>query len=235
MLLMSTASPTVNVTLFSKMPFDWRRDLMPISQAASAPLVIVVHSSAPARTLSELLKLAKSRKDTLIFVSNGTGTTSHLAGELLQQLFGVKFIHVPYKGASGAMLSLVSGKTDIGMPATSSARPNIASGKLRGLAVTTSRKSSVLPDLPPVATFPLGFDIDNWFSRWALSGTPPAIISQLHAEVVKSLQYQDMKNFFNRESMEPVGSSSAQLAAHIQREIDNYAKIIKASGARLNA
>ena len=235
MLLMSTASMAVNVTLFPKMPFDMRRDLAPISQVASAPIVIVVHPSVPARTLPELLKLAKSRKDILSFGSNGTGTTSHLAGELLQQLSGVKFTHVPYKGASGAMLSLISGEVEIGMPATTSARPHIAAGKLRGLAVTTIRKSSVLPDLPTVASFYPGFDIDNWFSLWAPAGTPPAIINQLHAEVVKSLQHQDMKTFFQREGAEPVGSSPAELAAHIDREIEKYAKIIKASGARPDA
>ena len=235
MLLMSTASMAVNVTLFPKMPFDMRRDLTPISQVASAPIVIVVHPSVPARTLPELLKLAKSRKDILSFGSNGTGTTSHLAGELLQQLSGVKFTHVPYKGASGAMLSLVSGEVEIGMPATTSARPHIATGKLRGLAVTTIRKSSVLPDLPTVASYYPGFDIDNWFSLWAPAGTPPAVINQLHAEVVKSLQHQDMKTFFQREGAEPVGSSPAELAAHVSREIEKYAKIIKASGAKPDA
>ncbi len=234
-LLMSTASMAVNVTLFPKMPFDMRRDLAPISQVASAPIVIVVHPSVPARTLPELLKLAKSRKDILSFGSNGTGTTSHLAGELLQQLSGVKFTHVPYKGASGAMLSLVSGEVEIGMPATTSARPHIATGKLRGLAVTTIRKSSVLPDLPTVASFYPGFDIDNWFSLWAPAGTPPAIINQLHAEAVKSLQHQDMKTFMQREGAEPVGSSPAELAAHVSREIEKYAKIIKASGAKPDA
>ena len=235
MLLMSTASMAVNVTLFPKMPFDMRRDLAPISQVASAPIVIVVHPSVPARTLPELLKLAKSRKDILSFGSNGTGTTSHLAGELLQQLSGVKFTHVPYKGASGAMLSLVSGEVEIGMPATTSARPHIAAGKLRGLAVTTLRKSSVLPDLPTVASYYPGFDIDNWFSLWAPAGTPPAVINQLHAEVVKSLQHQEMKTFFQREGAEPVGSSPAELAAHVSREIEKYAKIIKASGAKPDA
>jgi len=231
-LLMSTASMTVNITLFPKIPFDMRRDLAPITQVASAPIAIVVHPSVPARSLPELLKLAKSRKDTMIFGSNGTGTTSHLAGEYLQQLSGVKFTHVPYKGAAGAMLAAVSGETDIGMPATTSARPHIAAGKLRGLAVTTLRKSSVLPDLPTVASMFPGFDIDNWFALWAPAGTPPAIISQLHAEAVKSLQHQDMKNFFQREGAEPVGSSPTELAAHVNREIEKYAKIIKASGAK---
>lgn len=231
-LLMNSASATVNVTLYPKMPYDLRKDLAPITLVASAPIVIVVHPSVPARTLPELLKIAKSRKDILNFGSNGTGTTSHLAGELLQQQSGVKFTHVPYKGAGGATLALVSGEVEIGMPAVTSARPHIATGKMRGLAVTTTRKSSVLPDLPTVDSMFPGFDIDNWFALWAPAGTPPAIISQLHAEAVKSLQHQDMKNFMQREGAEPMGSTTAEFTAHINREIEKYARIIKLSGAK---
>ena len=234
-LLMTSASVTVNVTLYPKMPFDLRRDLMTISQVASAPIVIVVHPSVPARTLRELVALGKSRKEPLNFGSNGTGTTSHLAGELLQQRAGIKFTHIPYKGASGAMLSLVGGEIEIGFPATTSGRPHIVTGKLRGLAVTTIRKSSVLPDLPTVDSIYPGFDIDNWFALLAPTGTPPAIINKLHAEVVRSLQHQDMKSFMQREGAEPVGNSPAELAAYINREIDKYAKIIKASGAKPDA
>ena len=214
------------------MPYDLRRDLAPITIIASAPIVLVVHPSVPARTLPELIKIAKSRKDTLAFGSNGTGTTSHLAGEMLQQLAGVKFTHVPYKGAAGTTLALVSGEVEIGFPAVTSARPYIAAGKMRGLAVTTKRKSSVLSDLPTVDSMYPGFDIDNWFALWAPAGTPPAIIGQLHAEAMKSLQHQDMKNFMQREGAEPVGNSPAEFAAHINREIEKYARIIKLSGAK---
>ena len=231
-LLMNSASATVNVTLYPRMSYDLRKDLAPITIVASAPLVLVVHPSVPVRTLPELLKLAKSRRDTLAFGSNGTGTTSHLASELLQQLSGVKFTHVPYKGAGGATLALISGEVEIGTPAVTSARPLITIGKMRGLAVTTKRKSSVLPDLPTVDSMYPGFDIDNWFALWAPAGTAQAIISQVHAEAVKSLQHQDLKNFMQREGAEPVGNSSVECAAYINREIEKYAKIIKLSGAR---
>ncbi len=234
-LLMNTASATVNVTLYPKMPYDLRKDLAPITLVASAPIVIVVHPSVPARTLPELLKIAKSRKDILGFGSNGTGTASHLAAELLQQLSGVKFTHVPYKGAGGATLALISGEVEIGMPAVTSARPHISTGKMRGLAVTTKRKSSVLPDLPTVDSIYPGFDIDNWFALWAPAGTPPAIISQVHDEAVKSLQHADMKTFMQREGAEPVGNTSAEFAAYINREIEKYARIIKTSGAKSGA
>ncbi len=233
-LLMNSASATVNVTLYPKIPFDLRRDLAPITIVASAPIVIVTHPSVPARTLPELLKLAKARKDTLAYGSNGSGTTSHLAGELLQQMSGVKFTHVPYKGAGGSTLALVSGEVEIGFPAVTSARSHVATGKMRALAVTTKRKSSVFPELPTVDSLFAGFDIDNWFALWAPTGTPPAILTQLHAEAVKSLQHPDVRSFMQREGAEPVGNSSAEFAAHINREIEKYARIIKLSGARVD-
>ena len=233
-LLMNSASATVNVTLYPKIANDLRRDLAPITMVASAPLVMVTHPSMPVRTVADVLKIAKSRKDTLIYGSNGTGTTSHLTGELLAQMAGVKFTHVAYKGAGASTLALVSGETEMGFPAVTSARSHVVAGKMRALEVTTKRKSSVFPELPTFDSMYPGFDIDNWFALWAPTGTPQAIISQLHAEAVKSLQHQDMKNFMQREGAEPVGNSTAEFAAHINREIEKYARIIKLSGAKVD-
>ncbi len=234
-LLMTTASLTVNVTLYPKLPFDLRRDLAPITLVGSVPIVITVHPSVPARNLKELLALAKSRREGLNFGSNGTGTTSHLAGEWLAQMSGLKLTHIPFKGASAVMTSLLSGEVEIGFPGTTSARPLIAANKLRGLAVTTARRASVLPDLPTVAAVFPGFDVDNWFALWAPAGTNPAIINKLNAEAVKSLQHPDVKSYMTREGVEPVGSTPAEFAAHIQREIEKYARIIKLSGAKPEA
>jgi tripartite-type tricarboxylate transporter receptor subunit TctC len=234
-LLMTTASLTVNVTLYPKLPFDLRRDLAPITQVGSVPIVIVVHPSVPAKNLKELLALAKTRKEGLNFGSNGTGTTSHLAGEWLAQLSGLKLTHIPFKGASAAMTSLLGGEVEIGFPSTTSARPLIAANKLRGLAVTTQRRAAVLPDLPTVAAVFPGFDVDNWFALLAPAGTSPAIINKLQAEVVKSLPHPDVKAYMTREGVEPIGSTPAEFAAHINREIEKYARIIKLSGAKPDA
>ena len=231
-LLMSTASLAVNVTLYPKMPFSVVRDLAPITEVASAPIIVVVHPSVPARTIQELVALAKARKDGLNYGSNGTGTTSHLAAELLKQVSGGKLTHIPYKGASAALTSLLGGEIEMGFPSSTSARPLIAAGKVRGLAVTTKRKSSVLPDLPTVDSIYPGFDVDNWFALWAPAGTSSAIIAKVQAEVVKSLQHQDMKNYMQREGAEPVGSTTAEFTAFVSREIEKYAKIVKASGAK---
>ena len=231
-LLMSTASMTVNVSLYPKLPFDARRDLIPIVQVASAPIVLCVHPSVPARTIKELIALSKTRKEGLNFGSNGTGTTSHLAGVMLQQVAGLKLTHIPFKGASAAMISLVGGEVDLGLPAVISGRPNIAAGKLRGLAVTTKRRSSVLPELPTLDSMYPGFDIDNWFALFAPAGAPQYVVTRIHAAVVKGLQHADLKAFMSREGAEPVGSAPAEFAAFFQTEIEKYAKIVKISGAK---
>ena len=228
-LLVSTAALAVNVTLFPKLPL---RDLAPITQITSGGIAIVVHPSVPARNLKELLALAKARKDGLNFGSNGPGTTSHLAGVWLQQLSGLKFTHIPYKGGSAALTAVIGGEVEIAIQGSGSVQALIATNKLRGIAVTTLRKSRVLPDLPLVASVFPGFDVDNWVAMWAPVGTPPAIINKIHAEVVKSLQHADARPSFQVGDNQPVGSTPAEFAAHLSREIDKYAKIIKASGAK---
>jgi len=231
-LLMSTASMAVNVSLYPKLPFDVRSDLIPIVQVASAPIVVCVHPSVPARTIKELIALSKTRKEGLNFGSNGTGTTSHLAGVMLQQTAGLVLTHIPYKGASAAMISLLGGEMDMGLPAVISGRPHIAAGKLRGLAVTTKRRSSVLPDLPTLDSMYPGFDIDNWFALFAPTGTPQAAVNRIHAEVVKSLQHAELKAFMTREGAEPIGNTPAEFAAFFRNEVEKYARIVKISGAK---
>ena len=231
-LLMTSASLTVNVTLYPKLGYDARKDLAPIVHVASAPLVLTVHPSVPARTVKELVALSKKRKEGLNFGSNGSGTTSHLAAVMLNQMAGLAFTHIPYKGAGASMIALVSGETDIAVPAVTSGRPHIAAGRLRGLAITTKRKSSVLTDLPTLDSMYPGFDIDNWFALFAPAGTPQIVITKIHSESVKGLQHPDMKAWINREGAEPVGNSTAEFAAFFRSEIDKFAKIVKASGAK---
>lgn len=231
-LLLSTASLAVNVTLYPKMPFDVRKDLIAMTQVASAPIALCVHPSVPVRSVKELVALSKTRRGGLNFGSNGSGTTSHLAGVMLQQSGGLELTHIPFKGASAAMIRLVGGEVDFGMPSTTSARPLIAAGKLRGLAVTTKRRSSVLPDLPTLDSIYPGFDIDNWFSLFAPAGTPASVVNRIHAEVVKGLQHPDVKAWFVREGAEPVGSTPAEFATFLRSEVEKYAKIVKASGAK---
>ena len=231
-LLMSTASLAVNVSLYPKLAYDLRRDLIPITQVASAPLVVTVHPSVPVRSVREFVALAKKTKGGLNFGSNGTGTTSHLAMVTLNQMAGISLTHIPYKGAGALLTALLSGEVEVGFPAVISVQPHLRAGRLRALAVTTKRKSSVLPDVPTLdASYP-GFDIDNWFALFAPAGTPVAIVNRIHAEVVKGLQHPESQAFMRNEGAEPVASSPAEFAAFVAREIDKYAQIVKLSGAR---
>ena len=231
-LLMTSASLAVNVTLYPKTSYDARRDLVPIVHVASSPIVLCVHPSVPARNVKELIAVSKKRKEGLNFGSNGAGTTSHLAGVMLNQMAGLVITHIPYKGAGASTTALISGETDIGLPAVTSARPHIVAGRMRGLAITTKRPSSVLPELPTLDSMYPGFDIDNWFAMFAPAGVPPIVITKIHAESVKGLQHQYMKSWITREGAEPVGNSTADFTAFFRREIDKFAKVVKASGAK---
>ena len=231
-LMMTSASLAVNVTLYPKTSYDARKDFAPIVHVASSPIVLVVHPSVPAKTVKELVALSKQRKEGLNFGSNGAGTTSHLAGVMLSQMGGLKITQIHYKGAGASMIAVVSGETDIALPAVTSGRPHIAAGRLRGLAITTKRKSSVLPDLPTLDSIYPGFDIDNWFALFAPAGVPPIVVTRIHAETVKGLQHADMKAWINREGAEPVGNSTAEFTAFFRSEIEKFAKIVKASGAK---
>jgi len=231
-LLMTSASVAVNVTLYPKTGYDARKDLVPIVLVASAPLALTVHPSVPVRGVKELVALSKKRKEGINFGSNGSGTTSHLGGVLLQQMAGLSMTHIAYKGAGASTVALVSGETDMAMPAVTSARPHVVAGRMRALAITTKRPSSVFPDLPTIDSIYPGFDIDNWFALFAPAGTPQAIIVKTHAEAVKGLQHAEMKTWMTREGAEPIGNATAEFAAFFRTEIDKYAKIVKASGAK---
>jgi tripartite-type tricarboxylate transporter receptor subunit TctC len=231
-LLMTSASLTVNVTLYPKTNYDARKDIAPIVHVASSPIVLCIHPSVPAHSVKELIAVSKKRKEGLNFGSNGAGTTSHLAGVMLSQASGLQITHVAYKGAGAAVLALVSGEMDIGFPAVTSGHPHIVAGRLRGLAITTKRKSRVLPDLPTLDSMYPGFDIDNWFALFAPAGTPQPIIAKLHDEAVKGLQHPDMQAWFNREGAEPAGTSTAEFTKFFNSEIEKFAKVVKASGAK---
>jgi tripartite-type tricarboxylate transporter receptor subunit TctC len=231
-LLVSTASMAVNVTLYPKLPFDTRRDFVPITQTANSPIIVSIHPSVPAYSVKELIDLSKKVKGGLNYGSNGSGTTSHLVGVMFQQMAGMQLTHIPYKGASASATALLSGEVEIGFQATTSVLPYVRAGKLRALAVTTKNRVPVLPDLPTVDSMYPGFDIGNWYVVFAPAGTPPAIVARLNTELVRTLQHPDVKSWMDREGAVAVGSTPAETAAFFNREIDKFAKIVKASGAK---
>lgn len=233
-LLLTSTSLAVNASLYSKLGYDARRDFAPVSLIASVPLVLVVSASIPARSLKDLVTLIKAKPGTLTFASNGSGTTSHLSGELLSILTGAKMTHVPYKGGVPATTSVATGETSMAFTTIPSALPQIKSGRVAALAVSTGKPSAVLPGVPTVASVVPGFETDNWYGLFAPAATSPSIVQRLHREVIQALQSANVREVLVREGSEPLGSTPAQFAAFFSSEIAKYAKVVKASGATVN-
>ena len=228
-LLFSSASLAVNVSLYKKLAFDPVKDFDPVSWVSSVPLVLVVHPSVPVKSVPELVALAKKRAGQFNASSNGIGTTSHLSIEMLKQYAGVAVTHVPYKGGGPATTAVLSGEVDIAFVPVLSAQPFMKSGKVKVLAVTTARRSSILPDVPTMKSYYPEFESDNWYAFFVPAGTPQDIVTKLNAEILKALKAPDVIDYLSHDGADPVGSTPAELAANYRREIVKYAKLIKAA------
>ena len=227
-ILFTTASLAVNVSLYKKSAIDPVKDLAPVSWISSVPLVLLVHPSVPAKNVKELVALAKKRAGKMNVASNGSGTTSHLSIEMLRQLAGVDVTHIPYKGGGPAITAMLTGEVDFTFATALAAQPHIKSGRVRPLAVTTGKRSSTFPDLPTMDSLYPGFESDNWYGMFLPAGTPREIVTKLNAEIVKALKSPDVRDFITKEGGDPVGSSPEELAKYFRREVEKYAKVIKA-------
>lgn len=226
-ILFTTASLSVNVSLYKKVPLDPLKDLLPISWISSVPLVLVAHPSVPVKSAKELIALAKKRAGKMNVASNGSGTTSHLSIEMLKQFAGVDVTHIPYKGGGPAITALISGEVDFTFATALAAQPYVKSGRVRALAVTTAKKSAAFPNLPTMASLYPGFESDNWYAMFFPAGTPKEIVAKMNAEILKALKSPEVHNFMEKEGADPVGSTPEELTAYFKREIDKYAKVIK--------
>jgi tripartite-type tricarboxylate transporter receptor subunit TctC len=230
--LFTTTAVAINVTLYARLPFDARKDLLAITKLGSTASALTVHPSVPVRTAQEVVALSKRTRGGLNFASNGAGTSSHLAGAMFAHVTGAVLTHVPYKGVAPAMNALLSGEVEVAFPGVNSAGPLLRAGKLRALAVSTLRRSSALPDLPTLNSIYPGIDVDQWFLLFAPAGTPGAVVARLNAEVAKSLQHADVKAFMAREGIDAVGNSAADAAVFFEREIGKFAGIVKIAGVK---
>ncbi len=227
-ILFTTASLSVNATLYAgRMKFDMQKDLTPISWITSAPLVLSVHPNVPAKTVPELVELAKSKPGLLNNGVNTIGSTSHLSAEMLKQFAGVKTGIVPYRGGGPATVALVAGEIDMLFATAPSVMPHLKSGRVRALAVTTAKKASALPDLPTMNTYYPGFESDNWYAMFFPAGTPKAMVDKINSEIGKALETRSVSEFMAREGIDPVGSTPAELTALIKTEIPKYAQVIR--------
>ncbi len=234
-LMGALSTHAVNPSLYARMPYDAVRDFAPITLVAVTPNVLVVNPSLPVHSVKELIAYAKAHPSALSFGSGSNGSAGHLAGELFKVDTGVDIVHVPYKGAAPAMQALLAGDTQLMFDNLASAMTQVKAGKLRALAVTTAQRSKLAPELPTMAEAGVpGFDISTWFGLFAPAGTPPDIVAKWNAEVVGILNSSDMRERLEAQGAEPAPSTPAQFAAFIATEVPKYARIVKASGAKVD-
>jgi tripartite-type tricarboxylate transporter receptor subunit TctC len=233
-LLMGTFFLATNPSLYSKMSYDPQKDFAPISMLTAAPLILCVHPSVPAKSTRELVALAKQHPGELYFPSAGNGTSMHLAGELFNMMTGIKTVHVPYKGSGPGVLDLVSGRLHFMLNPMPEPVPFIKSGKLRALATTTRNRISALPELPPVAEAVPGYEVLTWQGLVAPAGTPAEIINRLNSELVKALKNPEFEARMRGMGLELYGTTPEQFAQFIKDEHAKWAKVIKATGARID-
>jgi tripartite-type tricarboxylate transporter receptor subunit TctC len=225
----------VIATLHAKqMKFDIYRDLVPISWLTSTPLVLAVHPSVPAKSVPELVELAKRHPGGMNASGNTAGSTAHLAGEMLNQVAGLKTTVLTYRGGGPAVIALISGEVDYGFTTAPSIMPHLQTGKAKGLAVTTPKRSSALPDLPTMNTFYPGFEADNWYAMFFPKGTPKAIVDRMNAEIKKALHTAELADFMRKQALDLVASSPEELTALLQGEIPKYAKVIRLAAIPTN-
>jgi len=232
-LLVVPAPFTINPSLLPKLPYDPLADFTPITLINTTPLVVVVNPSVPARNVKELIALAKSKPGALNYGSSGAGGSNHLAGELFQAMAGVKMVHIPYKGNAPALTDLVGGHVDLVFNGLTSAYPLIKSGRIRPLAVTSARRSAVLPEMPTLSESGLkGFEAVAWNGLAGAAKTPPEIVDRLAGAVRKVVDNPEIRERLKADGSDPVGSTPAEFARFLRDEIAKWAKVIKLSGAK---
>jgi tripartite-type tricarboxylate transporter receptor subunit TctC len=233
--LFTSGSISVVATLHARqMKFDIYKDLVPISWLTSTPLVLTVHPSVPARTVPELVELAKRHAGRMNATGNTAGSTAHLAGEMLNQVAGVDTTVLTYRGGGPAVLALISGEADYGFTTAPSIIPHLKTGRARALAVTTPKPSSALPDLPTMNTFYPGFEADNWYAMFFPKETPKAIVDRMNAEIRKALNTPELREFMAKQALDPVASSPDELTQLLRGEIRKYANVIRLAAIPTN-
>jgi tripartite-type tricarboxylate transporter receptor subunit TctC len=232
-IVLSSPLVAISPSLYAKLNYDPAKDLAPIAQVAVIQNVLLVHPSVPAKTLKDLIQLARRSPGKFSFGSGGVGTTTHLAPELLQSLEKIKMVHVPYKGSGQALIGLISGDADLLIMAVPAAAGQIQAGKVRALAVLSAQRSPVIPDVPTSKEAGVdNFEVPIWYGMLAPAATPREIITRLNAELVKALATADLKERLATAGIEPVTGTPEQFAAFIKSETARYAAVIRDAGIK---
>jgi len=234
-LMLATITNAIGASLYTRLNYDLVRDFAPITQLATTPHILVVHPSVPVKSVKEFIAFARARPDELIYSSSGAGSAAHLAGELFNSLTGVKTTHIPYKGGGPSMIALVGGEVSLAFATMPSAIGYVRSGRLRGIAVTTDKRSPSTPELPTIAeTGVKGYEAGSWYGLSVPAGTSKEIIARLHAETIKVLGLPDVKERLFNAGFEIVTSTPEQFAAFTRSEIQKWGKIVKSAGLKVD-
>lgn len=227
------SSHSINVSLYSKLDYDPLKSFTPVAMLGSGPLVLVVPASSPYKTLNDVLAASKAKSGGLSSASPGNGTSPHMALELLAYQSGVKFTHVPYKGSGPAVQDVVGGQVDMMFDTTLIVGPHIQSGKLRPIAVSSSKRVESLPDVPTIAEAgQKGFDVGSWQAVFAPAGTPKPVVDRLHAEIMKIVATPDVQARLKGFGMVPSSMTPAELGEYQKAEVSKWAQVIKAAGIK---
>jgi tripartite-type tricarboxylate transporter receptor subunit TctC len=231
-MLVNNISLAVNHTLFRKLPYDTLKDLAPVSLAGRQPNIVVVHPGVAAKSMRDLLELARAKPGQVTYGSGGIGTASHLATEMLKLMTKTDMVHVPYKGLGPALTDLIGGRITVIISTMASALPQMKAGKIRPLAVTTAQRSSFFPEVPTMDEAGVkGYEFSTWYGLLVPAGTPKAIVDRLNAETRKAIASAAVKEAFVGQGLEPVSSTPQEFGAYLGREVAKWATVVKASGA----
>ena len=230
LLFSGTSSLAINPSLVAKLPYDPLRDFAPVSLAGTAPSLLATHPSVPARTVKELIAIAKASPGKLNYASGGVGGTPHLAGELFKSLAHVDIVHVPFRGAGPALVALASGQVDMYVGGIASVLPMVRDRRIRPIAVTSAKRTSLMPEMPTLIESGMaGYEVVNWYAVVAPAATPKPVVTKLNAEVVKALAAPDVKKRFADLGTDAASSTPEQLAAYHREDLARWAKVVKAA------
>src|SRR5688572_3926319 len=224
----------IESAMHSKLSYNPLKDFAPVSLVAESPYALIVSSSSPAKSVKELVALARSRPGKFHFGSGGVGTGLHMAGELLNVAAGIKMVHVPYKGAAPSMTAMLSGEIDTMFNGVSSALPHVKAGRIRALAVSTAKRTPLFPELPTVAESGLKYETGGWYGLVAPARTPKAVTAKVQASLQKALSAPDMKQRLAAQGIEGIASTPEQLTKHLRSELDKWTAVVKAAGLKAN-
>jgi len=227
-LLVGAVHHTIASSVYKKLPYDFQKDLLPITTIALVPNVLVVNANSPVRSVGELVQQLKAKPGQFSYGSNGNGTAQHLIGTQFQNLTGTQLLHVPYKGSGPLATDLLGGQIQMSFDTITPVLPHIKAGKLRPLAVTTAKRSSALPDVPTLDEAGLkGFNIGTWFGVLAPAGTPKDLVARLNTEMVKIIHSPEFRKRMDEIGAEPIGNTAEQMAQQIKDETEKFAKLVK--------